>query len=419
MSWFFGNTIIFDNSTRRFIMPGFEIFGDEERKEVQDVLETGVLFRYGFDGVRKGHWKAKTFESELANRVGAGYCHLSSSGTAALRIALAACGIGAGDEVIVPPFTFIATIEGILDAGAIPVFSEIDETLCLDPESIESVITPRTKAVMPVHMCGAMAHIEEIRNVCNQQGLLLIEDACQSLGATFDGKSLGTFGQMGCFSFDPVKTITCGEGGAVVTDDKELYTLADAYADHGHDHIGNDRGLEDHPILGTNFRISELNAAVGLAQLKKLDVILEKQRLHKKTIKDALDRFPEISFRSIPDPKGDSATFLSFFLPDESRARETAASLGNAGVDSCFYWYDNNWHYIRQWDHFKTLKSPARLPITLIEALPEYEKMQFPKSDSIMSRNISMLIKLSWTKEELTQRIEKITGVLRKIGNGK
>lgn len=395
-------------------MPGFEIFGDEERKEVQDVLDTGVLFRYGFDGVRKGHWKAKTFESELANRIGAGYCHLSSSGTAALCIALTACGIGAGDEVVVPPFTFIATIEAILCAGAVPVFSEIDETLCLDPESIESVITSRTKAVLPVHMCGAMAHIEEILNFCDQKGLVLIEDACQSLGSTFNGKSLGTFGQMGCFSFDPVKTITCGEGGAVVTDDKELYTFADAHADHGHDHIGNDRGLEGHPILGTNFRISELNAAVGLAQLKKLDFILEKQRLHKKAIKDALAQFPEISFRDIPDPIGDSATFLSFFMPDESQAREAATSLGNAGVDSCFYWYDNNWHYIRQWDHFKKLKSPARLPITLIKELPEYEKLKFPKSDSIMARNISMLVKLSWTEEELSRRIEKITGVFKK-----
>jgi 8-amino-3,8-dideoxy-alpha-D-manno-octulosonate transaminase len=395
-------------------MPGFEIFGDEERKEVQDVLDTGVLFRYGFDGVRKGHWKAKTFESELAKRIGVGHCHLCSSGTAALRIALAACGIGAEDEVVVPPFTFIATIEAILDTGAVPVFSEIDETLCLDPESIESVITSRTKAVMPVHMCGAMARIEEIKSYCDQKGLVLIEDACQSLGATFNGKSLGTFGQAGCFSFDPVKTITCGEGGAVVTDDKELYTLADAYADHGHDHIGNDRGLEGHPILGTNYRISELNAAVGLAQLKKLDFILKKQKLNKKAIKDALARFPEISFRHIPDPKGDSATFLSFFLPDESQAREAAASLGKAGVDSCFYWYDNNWHYIRQWDHFKNLKSPARLPITLIEKFPEYEKIKFPKSDGIVARTISMLIKLSWTEEELARRIEKIEGVFKK-----
>jgi len=397
-------------------MPGFEIFGDEERKEVQDVLDTGVLFRYGFDGVRKGHWKAKTFESELAKRIGAGYCHLVSSGTAALRVALAACGIGAEDEVIVPPFTFIATIEAILDAGAVPVFSEIDETLCLDPESIESVITPRTKAVIPVHMCGAMAHIEEIRSLCNQKGLVLIEYACQSLGATFNGKSLGTFGQMGCFSFDPVKTITCGEGGAVVTGDKELYTLADAYADHGHDHIGNDRGLEGHPILGTNYRISELNAAVGLAQLKKIDYILEKQKLHKKAIKEALSQFPEISFRQLPDPEGDSATFLSFFLPDEFQTRETAKSLGNAGVDSCFFWYDNNWHYIRQWGHFKKLKSPARLPITLIEKIPDYEKIKFSKSDRIMARTISMQIKLSWTEEELSHRIEKITGVFKKNG---
>jgi len=243
----------------------------------------------------------------------------------------------------------------------------------------------------------------------------MIEDACQSLGAAYNGKSVGTFGQMGCFSFDPVKTVTCGEGGAVVTNDKELYTLANAYADHGHDHIGNDRGLEDHPILGINYRISELNAAVGLAQLRKLDFILEKQRLHKKAIKDALSRFPEISFRNIPDPKGDSATFLSFFLPDESRAREAVTSLGKAGVDSCFYWFDNNWHYIRQWDHFKKLKSSARLPIILVEKFPDYETIQLPKSDGIMARNISMLIKLSWTREELSQRIEKITDVFNKI----
>lgn len=400
-------------------MPGFEIFGEEERKEVQDVLDTGVLFRYGFDGVRKGHWKAKTFESELANRLETGYCHLCSSGTAALSIALAACGIGAGDEVIVPPFTFIATIEAVLSAGAVPVFSEIDETLCLDPTAVESVITPRTKCILPVHMCGSMAHIVEIKNVCQKKGLILIEDACQALGATFEGKALGTFGHMGCFSFDPVKTITCGEGGAVVTNDKALYVLADAFADHGHDHIGNDRGLEGHPILGTNFRISELNAAVGLAQLRKLDFILEKQRAHKKAIKDALVQFTDVNFREIHTPVGDSATFLSFFMPDESQARETAKSLGDAGVDSCFYWYDNNWHYIRQWDQLKKLKSAAKLPINLFEHRPDYKKIELPRSDRIISRTISMLIKISWTADELAHRIEKITDVFKKIGKRK
>ncbi|HOP47761.1 MAG TPA: DegT/DnrJ/EryC1/StrS family aminotransferase [Desulfobacteraceae bacterium] len=393
-------------------MPGFEIFGEEERKEVQDVLDTGVLFRYGFDQVRKGNWKAKTFEKELAERIGAGYCHLCSSGTTALYTALASCGIGAGDEVIVPPFTFVATVEAVLHTGAIPVFAEIDETLCLDPQGIETAITPRTKAVLPVHMCGAMARIKEIRDLCEKRGLVLIEDACQAIGATFEGKFLGTFGQMGCFSFDPVKTITCGEGGAIVTKSQELYKTADAYADHGHDHVGNDRGLEGHAIIGSNFRISELNAAVGLAQLRKLDFILTKQRKNKSIIKRALEKSPEITFRTIPDEGGDSATFLSFLLPDEKRAREVAGSLTNAGVDSCFYWYDNNWHYIKKWDHIRNLKSASKISVSLLKELPDYVNISLPQSDGIISRAISMQIKLSWTDEAIHERIEKMLSIL-------
>ncbi len=396
-------------------MPGFELFGDEERKEVQDVLNTGVLFRYGFDQARKGHWKAKSFESELVKRLGVGYCHLCSSGTAALSIALASCGVGAGDEVIVPPFTFIATIEAVLNAGAVPIFAEIDGTLCLDPEAIEPAISPRTKAVLPVHMCGSMARIDEISSLCRKKGVVLIEDACQSVGSTFDGQAIGTFGQMGCFSFDPVKTITCGEGGAVVTDDMDLYETAEAYADHGHDHIGHDRGLEGHRILGHNFRISELNAAVGLAQLRKLDHILDKQRAHKASIKNALGQFSEISFRTIPDEKGDSATFVSFFLPDESSARKVTKDLAEAGVDGCFYWYDNNWHYIRKWDHLRKLSSAAKLPLALLADCPDYEKTQLPQSDSIMSKLISILIKVSWSEADVSQRVDKIVDVLRRI----
>ena len=395
-------------------MPGFEIFGDEERKEVQDVLDTGVLMRYGFDQARKGHWKAKTFETELAERVGVRHCLLCASGTAALSVALAACGVGAGDEVIVPPFTFIATIEAVLNAGAIPVFAEIDETLCLDPDALEAALSPRTKAVLPVHMCGAMARIEEIRSWCDAKGLILIEDACQALGATVGGQAVGSFGQMGCFSFDPVKTITCGEGGAVITNDDGLYHTAQAWADHGHDHIGDDRGLEDHPILGTNYRISELNAAVGLAQLRKLDTILDKQRTHKQAIKTTLSRIQTVAFRQLPDESGDSATFLSFFLPDESAARNTAKALGQAGVDGCFYWYDNNWHYFRQWHHLKKLVSPATLPLKLLDHCPDYDNVQLPQSDRIMGRTISMLIKLTWTAAEIDQRIEKMTEILKR-----
>lgn len=393
-------------------MPGFEIFGEEERKQVQDVLDTGVLFRYGFDAARQEHWKAKTFENELAQRLAVAHCHLCSSGTAALSIAMMACGVGAGDEVIIPPFTFVATFEAILTAGAIPVFADIDATLCLDPNAVAAKITPRTKAVMVVHMCGAMAQIDALQSLCDQKGLVLIEDACQSVGASFQGQPLGTFGRMGCFSFDPVKTITCGEGGAVVTNDTPLYELSHAFADHGHDHIGNDRGAEDHPILGYNYRISELNAAVGLAQLRKLDDILNKQRTHKKALKDAMAGLPGVEFRRLPDEKGDSATFLSFMLPNEQKARESAAALNSAGADGSFYWYDNNWHYLRKWHHLKKMRRAAKLPIETYTDAPNYEAIELPQSDNIMARTISMQIKLAWSEQDVQKRIAAIKKVL-------
>ncbi|MFZ3046754.1 MAG: DegT/DnrJ/EryC1/StrS family aminotransferase [Desulfatirhabdiaceae bacterium] len=389
-------------------MPGFEWFGDAERKEVMDVLETGVLFRYGFDAIRKGHWKARTLENEISSRLGVGFCHLCSSGTAALSIALAACGVGAGDEVIVPPFTFVATIEAILQAGGIPVFAEIDDTLCLDPEDIPHHITKATRAVVPVHMCGAMARIDRIKRVCDRHDLILIEDVAQSLGASFQGKALGTFGHAGCFSFDPVKTVTCGEGGAVITNEAGIYQNAHQFADHGHDHIGNDRGQENHPILGMNYRISELNAAVGLAQLRKLDQMLAIQRKHKQALKNCLGQFRSITFRNIPDESGDSATFLTFFLPTASDAKNVATELGKAGVDGCAYWYDNKWHYLRKWDHIKKLAASARLAIHLNDPLPDYDQIDLTRSNNLMSRAVSMQIKLSWSSDDLSRRIEAI-----------
>jgi 8-amino-3,8-dideoxy-alpha-D-manno-octulosonate transaminase len=388
------------------------VFGAEERREVADVLETGVLFRYGFEGVRAGHWKARTFEQELADRLGVKRAHLCSSGTAALDIALAACGIGAGDEVIVPPFTFIATIESVLGAGAIPVFADVDLTLGLDPESVKERITGRTRAVIPVHMCGSMARIEELASVCSESGLTLIEDTAQALGASFEGRSLGTFGDVGCFSFDPVKTITCGEGGAIVTDDETLYQRAAQYADHGHDHLGADRGADGHPILGTNCRISELGAAVGLAQLRKLDEIIQVQRRNKRRLREAFATCERVSFREIPDPEGDSATFLSLFAPDEDAARSWTAALAAAGVPGCFYWYDNNWHYPRRWDHLRDLRTAGRSPLTLLDPAPDLSVVDIERSDRIISRTISMLVKLSWSDAELDSLHARIAAAL-------
>ena len=393
-------------------MPGFEIFGDEERREVQDVLDSGVLMRYGFDGARNGHWKALTMEKELAQTLGCAHAHVCSSGTAAVATALAACGVGAGDEVVVAPFTFVADIEMILMAGAVPVFADIDETLCLNPGSVEKAITDKTKAVLVVHMCGSMARIDELAAICAERGVVLIEDAAQALGAHFRGKALGTFGKAGCFSFDYVKTITCGEGGAVVTDDDDVYEIVQAYTDHGHDHVGSDRGAEGHPHIGANHRISELNAAVGVAQLRKLDRIVERQRANKAFIKEGLTGLNRVSFRELPDPSGDSATFLSFFLPSEEEARQAARDLAAVGVDGCFYWYDNNWHYHRRWDHLKQMKAPAALAPHALGYGKDWANRDLSASDAVMGRTICMLIKLNWDEPALAERLEKMRKVL-------
>jgi 8-amino-3,8-dideoxy-alpha-D-manno-octulosonate transaminase len=395
-------------------MPGTELFGDEERKEVMDVLETGILFRYNFDGPRKGIWKARTFEEEFSKYHGVEYCHMCSNGTAADIISLASVGIGAGDEVIVPPFSFIAPIEAVLTVGAVPVFAEIDETFCLSPEGIEAAVTPRTKAVLLVHLFGSMARMDEIVRVCEKHNLILVEDAAPALGGTYHGKHLGTFGKVGCFSFDFFKVITAGEGGAVITNNRDVYETAHMFGDHGHDHVGENRGAEQHPILGFNFRISELHAAVGLAQFRKLDFILARQRDYQAQLKEILSAFPRITFRDVPDPAGDSATTLGFLLPDAPTAVRVHEAMVKAGVGTA-YWHSNNFHYIRNWEHLKGLKSAYRLPIKLLDNVPDYADLHLPKTVDIMSRMQMIEIRLGWTQEELDTIRAKIKGVLQEV----
>ena len=394
-------------------MPGFELFGDKERKQVNDVLESGVLMRYGFDGMRNGHWKAKELEAALGQRMQVSHVHLTSSGTSALTIALASAGVGAGDEVIMPTFTFVASFESILMLGAVPVLVDIDDTLTLDPNAVEKAITDRTKAVMPVHMCGSMADLDALRKICNKHKLLLLEDACQAIGGSYKGKPLGSIGDLGCFSFDYVKTITCGEGGAVITNNSDFYENAHKYSDHGHDHLGNDRGAEEHPFLGYNFRISELNAAVGLAQVARLDEFIGIQKRNYSVLRNALSQIPEITFRSVPEGGEENYSFLNFFLPTEELTRKVHGNLSKNGVDGCFYWFDNNWHYYRKWQHLTELNSLGKLPKEVVQALPNYTKADFSASDHWMGRTISCLIKLGWSEEEVTARSNKILDTIK------
>ncbi len=394
-------------------MPGFELFGDLERKEVNDVLDNGVLMRYGFDGMRNGHWKAKELEAALQHTFQSKHVQLVSSGTAAVSVALASAGVGAGDEVIMPTFTFVASFEAIMMLGAIPVLVDIDDTLGLNPEAVEKAITPKTKAVMVVQMCGSMAHMDALQAVCNKHKLLLVEDACQAIGGTYKGKPLGSIGDLGCFSFDFVKTITCGEGGAVITNNKDYYLNADHYSDHGHDHVGNDRGAETHPFIGYNFRISELHAAVGLAQVKRLPEFLEIQRRNLNILKEALADIPEVTFRTVPEGGEESGAFFNFFLPNLEIVNNVLKGFGDNGIDVCWNYYNNNWHYIKEWNHLKDLKSLFPISKEVKDGLAYLKTKDFSKSDAYISRNISCLIKLSWTEEQVKVRASKMAEVIK------
>lgn len=397
-------------------MPGFELFGEEERKEINDVMETGILMRYGFDGPRNGMWKSKELEKAICEKFGCGYAQLTSSGTSALTTAMAALGIGYGDEIIMPCFTFVASFESVLSVGAVPVLVDIDETLTLDPEAVRKAITPKTKCVMPVHMCGSMADIGALQQICKEHDLILLEDACQSIGASYKGKMVGTIGAAGTFSFDFVKTMTCGEGGVVMTNDKDIYTKCDGYTDHGHDHLGADRGADLHPFLGYNYRISELHAAIGLAQVRKVDKVIGIQKKNHQQLKNLLSQLPEVSFRVIPDPAGDSCTFLSWFLPTEDITRAVIAEMKQQGIlAGNFYWYDNNWHYIRKWDHLKNATTLHRLGDEQRDALLKLQNQDFSASDAVMGRCISTAIGTLWTEEQVKEKGEKMVGVIKKV----
>ena len=398
-------------------MPGFELWGDEERKEVNEVLETGILMRYGFDSLRKGIWKSKELEAAICKRFGARYAQLTSSGTSALTTAFAALGIGAGDEVIMPSFTFVASFESVLSVGATPVLVDVDETLTMNPESVKKAISSKTKAIVPVHMCGSMADLDALLAISKEHNLILLEDACQSIGASYKGRAVGTIGHAGTFSFDFVKIMTCGEGGVVLTNDESVYIKCDGYTDHGHDHKGGaDRGADQHPFIGYNYRISELHAAVGLAQVRKLDSFLDIQRRNHGYLKNILSNVPEITFRTIPDPDGDSCTFLSWFLPTEEITRNVVNELkGQGALAGNFYWYDNNWHYIRKWDHLKNYVSLHALNNDQQAALKKLQTQDFSASDAVMGRCVSTAISLLWSEEQIRERGEKIVGAIKKV----
>lgn len=380
------------------LMPGFELVGQEELQAIREMFETGEgnLYRYG----PKGH-AVKELEARFAEYMGVRYAHAVSSGTGAIHSALAAVGVGPGDEVITTAFTFVAPVETICALGATPVPVEIDATYHLDPAAVEKAITPRTKAVVAIPMWAA-PRMDELAAICEKHRLSLVEDAAQCLGGSYRGKKLGTIGRIGSFSFDMGKSITTGEGGMIITDDEELYKRAAEFADHGHMHEpGLPRGQDPRRAPGLNYRMNEVTGAVGLAQLAKLDYLLDKQKENKKRVKEAVINLPGLKFREFADEAGSQGDTLIFSLPSEAQASEMARLLAQEGIGSKILPEAFDWHYAGAWTH-------------IFRKFPGYDldhlENHWPKTGHLLKSSIALFIYVKMDEE----RITKLTKAIRK-----
>jgi 8-amino-3,8-dideoxy-alpha-D-manno-octulosonate transaminase len=312
---------------------GAALLGEEEAAAVAAVVASGSLFRY-----KGGHEDGAVadFERAACRALGSSYAVAVANGTAALRCALAALGVRPGDEVIVPAFTFIATVNAVVAAGAVPVFAEVDETLGLDPADLERHISDRTAAVIVVHLENVAADLDALLPITAAHRVPVVEDTAQSFGATYHGRALGTFGALGAFSLQQEKNITCGEGGLVVSDDEGLYLRAARYSDQGGQFVTSymsQRGDElTEPFAGENLRMGELAGAVAGVQLGRLPDILGRLRENKARILEAIGEPPGLVRRRLPDPEGDGGSSITWFLRDAPTAKRFAALLRDEGV---------------------------------------------------------------------------------------
>jgi 8-amino-3,8-dideoxy-alpha-D-manno-octulosonate transaminase len=303
----------------------------DEAAAVQAVLDSHKLFRYD---VTREHSAVAAFEDALRARLGVTHAVALASGTAALRTGLAALGVGCGDEVIVPAFTFIATVNAVVTMGAVPVFCEIDDTLTMDAADLATKITTRTAAIVPVHLENVAADMDALLAAAGD--IPVLEDAAQAIGVTYRGRPVGTFGALGAFSLQAAKNITSGEGGALVTDDDVLGVRAARYQDQGGQFVtqyGNERGGElGDPFVGENLRMTEIAGAIAGVQLGKLDGLLARLRVNAADIERGVGDVPGLTPRRRPDPDGAVGSSLTWFAPTADDARECIRMLREEGV---------------------------------------------------------------------------------------
>jgi len=381
------------------------MIGEEEKIAVMEVLDSKALFRYYGPGGSLS--KTKKFEDEFAAYMGTKYALAVSSGTAALCIALKAIGIGSGDEVIVPGYTWIASALSVVACRATPAIAEVDRSLTLDPEDFEAKITENTKAVIPVHMRGISCKMDEIMKIAKDHGLAVIEDDAQSCGGEYKGKKLGSIGDVGMFSFQLNKIITAGEGGGLITNDKRLFERCVM----AHDVATLREGpkvwwkFESEPVLGLNYRINEISSAILIEQLHKLDKVLNTMRRNKERIKKEISDIHGMEFREIPDPKGDTGICLMFFLPTPEKAQRFAEALRAENIDGPGYG-----------THVAYIPGKHDMHVYIYwDPLLRYSEKMCPRTLALLGRSVHMDVSPLLTDDDVDSIVEGIRKVAKKI----
>jgi len=388
-------------------MPGFEVFGKEEQQAINELFEKngGILFAHAFDSIRNGIYRVREFEKAFAERMKTQYAQAVSSGTAALKVGLKALGVKPGDEVITQSFTFVATVEAILETGATPVVVDINETFNICPKSLESAITDKTKVIIPVHMMGAACDMDAVMEIAQRHNLKVLEDTAQACGGIYKGKILGTIGHMGAFSTDAGKTLMTGEGGMVVTADEDLFIRARAYHDHGHEYSSTIGRAEEGALLpGFNFRMTELQGAIGLVQLSKLDMILEKQRNNKQLLKNLLKDCP-FKFRKILDVDGDIGDALVFFLETTDQTNRFIGKLREAGLGTKNLPDAIRWHFSKHWQHLFLENGSKNMNCD----------SRWKSSADFLERAVALPVMVKTLEEDISKTAEKIIQISKSI----
>jgi dTDP-4-amino-4,6-dideoxygalactose transaminase len=392
--------------------------GQKEVDEVAKVIFSKQLFRVG--DPKAGHMQEVVrFEKEWADKIGSKYGILMcGGGTAALVCGLAGLGVGPGDEVIVPAYTWLATATSVLTVGAIPVLAEVDETMALDPDDFERKIGPRVKAVIPVHMLGRPANLSKIIRIARKHGIKVLEDSCQMVGGSYKGRRTGSWGDAGAFSFNFYKIIsTGGEGGALVTNDRKIFETAFVYHDSGSAFRPQAGDLSIPIFVAQQYRADEVMGAIARIQMRRMDGIIADLRRARKTIEKAFAGVKNVRIAPSNDPEGDCGVVAAFQFADEAKARAFMNAPGVAG----YVGIDHGKHVYTQWTPLREkriMHCKGMNPFFFRQnkgLRMDYSDTACPRTLALLRRTVFVPLSPDWTKPQLKDKIAALRAAVKRL----